>query len=373
MTITRHNYEEYFLLYADNELSAEKRREVEAFMEANPDLAGELDLFHQLRLEPETPPVFLGKETLFRQASEEVGEEDSLLISYLDNELTAVEKTAAERRIAADPRLSKLLEQYRSAVLPAESIPFPDKSSLYRREEQPARILYMRWIRMAVAAAVVLAGGLLWYIASDRAAADGSQSPVAGTQIAVSSQRPETTGNGQPTIDGQSPIQEKLVAAANAQPITQNPQQFATYPVTKSSPIRNHYRSNEAVNAVAIGEKPAVASNHLPTPVTNAIPEETGVGVTASSANPVPDAGKALIIDRPSIGTETKSDYATEALMNIHPTAAAEITDDESGRNRKGPFRGWVRKANRFLNKAANPDPDKPTVKVASFEIALGR
>ena len=44
MAITRHNYEEYFLLYADDELSAAERREVEDFLELHPDLVGELDV-----------------------------------------------------------------------------------------------------------------------------------------------------------------------------------------------------------------------------------------------------------------------------------------------------------------------------------------
>ena len=38
MNITRYNYETYFFLYADNELSEQEKKLVEAFAEQHPDL-----------------------------------------------------------------------------------------------------------------------------------------------------------------------------------------------------------------------------------------------------------------------------------------------------------------------------------------------
>ena len=44
MNITRNNYEEYFLLYADGELNATDKQAVENFLTIHPDLAEELDM-----------------------------------------------------------------------------------------------------------------------------------------------------------------------------------------------------------------------------------------------------------------------------------------------------------------------------------------
>ena len=56
--INRHNYEEYFILYMDNELGSEERRMVEAFVQQHPDLKEELDNLLQYKLAPDTDIVF---------------------------------------------------------------------------------------------------------------------------------------------------------------------------------------------------------------------------------------------------------------------------------------------------------------------------
>jgi hypothetical protein len=77
------------------------------------------------------------------------------------------------------------------------------------------------------------------------------------------------------------------------------------------------------------------------------------------------------VIDRPSV-SPIKSDYATEALLNDDSNEEQENIAQENGA-RKGALRGLLRKANRFVNKVTNPDTNGPSVKVASFEIALAK
>ena len=67
MKIDRFNYEEFFLLYVDNELSAAERKQVEAFVEQHPDLEEELMMLKQSQLKPDTSVILVS--LLFISAS----------------------------------------------------------------------------------------------------------------------------------------------------------------------------------------------------------------------------------------------------------------------------------------------------------------
>ena len=87
--INRSNYEEFFLLYVDNELSAEQRSEVEAFLILHPDLQDELDMLMGTQLNPET--FSFNKSALFADKMKQNSMEESLLL-YMDDELPEIKK-----------------------------------------------------------------------------------------------------------------------------------------------------------------------------------------------------------------------------------------------------------------------------------------
>lgn len=64
--ITRHNYEELFLLYLDNELSPAERQSVEVFVKENPDLVEEMSALQQCRLTPDDEVSFGNLEPLLK-------------------------------------------------------------------------------------------------------------------------------------------------------------------------------------------------------------------------------------------------------------------------------------------------------------------
>lgn len=157
MNIDRHNYEEFFILYLDNELTAEERRRVEDFADANPDLKEELDLLLQSKLVPDTDIVFDSKEELLKHG-ETIGSHNytEWLLLYVDHELTPAQKATVEHWISQHPAAAQELELLQKARLqPDKAIVFADKHLLYRKEER--RVVAIRWWRMAAAAALLLA------------------------------------------------------------------------------------------------------------------------------------------------------------------------------------------------------------------------
>ncbi len=66
MNINRDNYEEYFLLYIDRELSADEQQVLESFVRRNPDLEKELERLKQT-VAPPPVSVFENKDILLRE------------------------------------------------------------------------------------------------------------------------------------------------------------------------------------------------------------------------------------------------------------------------------------------------------------------
>nr|WP_294988404.1 hypothetical protein [uncultured Sediminibacterium sp.] len=161
--INRHNYEEFFLLYVDRELSPAAVTAVEQFIKDNPDLADELTALQQTTLPLDDALVF-DKTSLFRNAENEISLENSTeqFLLYVDDELTPAERQSVETFVLQHPSLQESFVQLKQTKLPAEHIPFPDKQLLYKTESDRKPVIYMRWMRMVAAAAVIAFGFFLW-------------------------------------------------------------------------------------------------------------------------------------------------------------------------------------------------------------------
>ena len=132
--ITRENYEEFFLLYVDNELPAAARSAVERFVDENPDLREEWEAFLQCRVQPNEEFVFPFTHELLKE------EHEDMLLSYVDGELDAKDRAAVEDLISRQPSTAAELRQLQLTVSePDRSIVFRHKESLYRTERQIGR------------------------------------------------------------------------------------------------------------------------------------------------------------------------------------------------------------------------------------------
>ncbi len=156
MNINRLNYENYFLLYVDGELSAADMQTVDRFATENKDLADELNMLLQTKL-PEDTYYFENKSSLLRTTSEQINSincEEKFLF-FIDNELTDQEKEETLVFVSSHPEYQGLFETLKQSKLPIEHIVFPDKDSLYRKEESAKPVILLQWWKLAVAAALI--------------------------------------------------------------------------------------------------------------------------------------------------------------------------------------------------------------------------
>lgn len=154
MKINRHNYETFFLLYADNELSADERRIVDEFVQDNPDLKPELESFIETIL-PAEDIVFPSTGTLYKHEITFDNLQEALLM-HLDGELDETAKKEIEHTIHTNGQVEKEWMLWQETKLDSrDKIIFRDKQRLYRNEKRG--VVQMRMYRMA-AAAVLLIG-----------------------------------------------------------------------------------------------------------------------------------------------------------------------------------------------------------------------
>lgn len=176
MNINRNNYEEYFLLYIDNELSVAEKNMVEAFVAANPDLGEELVMLQQSIVKPDTV-AFPGKEKLIKANQVDAGTEEKLLL-LLDNELPEKEKKEILLLTTNNTSVKAAWELLQQTKLPvSDTIIFEDKPSLYRKE---TKVIPIAWWRMAAAAMLIGFGlwGTVSYLNRDVKKEDSSATAV---------------------------------------------------------------------------------------------------------------------------------------------------------------------------------------------------
>ena len=158
MRVTRDNYEAFFLDYLEGNLEEDKVDQFLDFLEQNPDLKEELQLFEQVAI-PEEKVVFEGKQHLYKSAAN--GEQllDNRMIACFEGDLDDEERRLFESYLAAHPMLQKEYELFsKTRLVPDKNIHFPHKKKLYRKS---GYAIALNW--MARAAAVLV---LVWGINS---------------------------------------------------------------------------------------------------------------------------------------------------------------------------------------------------------------
>ena len=156
MKISKSNYEAFFLDYHEGNLSDELMKEVQAFVDSNPDLKEEFESFEVISL-TEKPVVFSGKEKLKRNAINEFNYK-TWFVAYEENDLNVEDRKQVEQFLAANPGYKSEFEILKQTkIFPDYTIRFGNKSSL----KKGGAVIPM-WVRFAAAACLVI--GLISYM-----------------------------------------------------------------------------------------------------------------------------------------------------------------------------------------------------------------
>lgn len=272
MLINQHNYGEFFLLYVDGELSAADKQAVEQFAQANPGLVDELEMLTQMKL-PDEVFSFDDKHSLYRYAANEISlnnyEEHFLL--YVDNELDADSKEKVETFVLQHPAIQESFTLLKQTRLQAETIVFPDKESLYKKETKVRPVFYLQWVAVAAAVIgmVVLARTLFPTETSKQTIA--KLSPVIKGASQNNTDEPGNSLNSKPqpqiltamiaggskTVTSKEPITEKGVIQPNHTAVKK---QEPTSLLAVNTPVTN----NSVLKREAIVTNPAEAAEQIP-------------------------------------------------------------------------------------------------------------
>lgn len=354
MLINRNNYEEFFILYLDNELDAETRAEVEAFAMAHPDLGEELELLLQTRFEPDEEIQFAGKEALLKQETAENRYEEFMLLAT-DGELNAAQQDELAEWLAANPaRQKEMAILLRTRMVPDTTIVYPNKNELYRHEEKVRPVFSIRWRRIAVAASILLATGTTFMLLDK----DGNKNVESGNgpiaQIEQPANRNNTISNTQQQLSTQ---QEKTLIGTQPENLRADEVKGneATYQVSIANPRHDKKYDDLAENATPYVQ----ATNNLPSA------ENNPNTILASNDNRVMDEDQKLELAS-SVTTTRQIIYTptvtSNTLQPLEPVYALQQEDAMMNEPvRKSKFRGFLRKVTRTVEKTTNlkaTDPD---------------
>ncbi|MEO9144152.1 MAG: hypothetical protein ABI237_01220 [Ginsengibacter sp.] len=156
MNINRNNYEEFFLLYADNELSRTEKKVVEIFVHENPDLKEEFFMICATVNTPDEEIKLTDKSFLIKNESPSFIHENNyeeIFVLYYDNELSLSQKSETEDFIAKNPGYKGEFELIGKARISSDTqIVFPGKKQLYKKEKSGRIIPLILWRSLAAAA-----------------------------------------------------------------------------------------------------------------------------------------------------------------------------------------------------------------------------
>ncbi|MCB0708645.1 MAG: hypothetical protein KDC15_04575 [Chitinophagaceae bacterium] len=387
MQITRHNYENFFLLYVDNELSAADRKAVDVFVQANPDLRIELEALQQTVVKADD--IILDKKDWLYREEEITALQESLLL-YADDELTAAEKQPVELLLATDETAKNEWSILSKTKLkPDMAVVFPDKKLLYRHEG--GRVVGFNWRR--VAAAAVLLGIVTWVgvsVYKNKFITPVKNEVLAGNskEHTLPSQKETTTANNSSAKNtGEQNDETKEMIVANVQKNTITLSTGNDNTNVKTVEHKNYQPANESMMA-QVKEKNK-NDNNLPKPNFENINNTGSNQSITANVTPVNNYASRVSGNNAAVVRKTAEEGITGSIAsndnrnntppNIIAVANKETNNEATGnsyldvdndKSKRTSLGGFLRKAKRIIERTTKVNTGDG-IKVAGFEIAL--
>lgn len=386
MNINRNNYEQYFLLYLDKELSVPEINALNLFIADNPDLKKELETLKHSIIKPEVIE-YKGKEGLLKKIEIGAQLEEKLLL-FLDDELQQTDIENLQLKLTEDESLVKEFMFLQQAKLtPDTTIIFKNKASLYKKEKD--KVISFGWMKLAIAA--VFIGFALWlgsfYL-------NTNSHNAFNRTVAIISNRNLTAKNnnaGEKILDNQintttqNRINTVVEPPIKGQVVKEKGNKIVSFPIksgaNKASYVKDknnkllqdqNYSEPLASNNPGKLDKIKIRpNNNLPEPYfekdnkNNTEPTVTVTGMMQQINTSLQASVTKKNLDN-AAGTANNKDVLRASFTdnNDNKENNFSLSDDEP---KKGKLAGFLRKAKRIIQRNANPNNDDNNLKVANL------
>lgn len=366
MNINRDNYEEYFLLYIDKELSLQERIAVAEFVIQNPDLKTELEMLQDSILIADGI-VYENRGSLLNNEHAGEGIQEKLLL-LLDGELNEEHAAAIKTSINEDAEISKEWELLKQTKLAAsEQIIFRDKAILYKKGK--GKLIPMGW---RVAAAAILIGFGLWSTVTYFNRTNGSS----GTDGFATQKRPasqpvkEVINSSDTKLDRKDTTVGSAIAIGAKKP---SPNKLNSTGASNngSNKLQLHAPEKVLIKDDLVTKDAASKTNNLPVPSLQKINKYNGNNVNVAS---VPSLNKKELkaLDNPGINEAAQPYAINTAFTDNKDEKITYGFEEEEDQPKKTKVGGFLKKLNRVLQRNANIKTGSgDSFKVANLSFAV--
>ena len=364
--INRNNYESFFLLAVDNELSAQERNILDEFLKNNSDLQEEFNLL-QKSIVPLENVIYKNKISLLKSESISAEMEEKILL-FIDDEINEEDIDSFKTAMAGDFKIRSEFQILRQTkLLPDTSIIFVNKHLLHKKEER--KVIPLGWMKYAAAAIFIGVGiwGAIKYSPVNN---------ISYSKIVVKNPLQNQGSVQIATIDSQAAPSFQEIEITKKSSLTQ--EHTIAKIIVKPSLQTNKKQENLKADKILVAEqKLHKPDNNLPTPyyangknkpINNSQINTIDKLIENSAGNDIAFNNKPEKIINTPVNNQV---YTTSFTDNSETKKEDQFTfSDDENEPKKSRLSGFLRKAKRVLERNTKIKASNENLKVANFEFA---